>query len=448
MRTKHIGLILIMAVLLFQCNSNGRDDLANQVKDEFLHSWQGYQEYAWGHDALKPLSKSHHDWYSTSLLMTPVDAFDTMILMGLDKQAEEAKKIVFENLSFDHDMDAKNFEINIRLMGGLLSAYQLDGDERFLELAEDLGERLLPAFDSPTGMPYMFVNLKTGETRGEISNPAEIGTQMLEFGTLSKLTGRPVFYKTAKKAVETLFNKRSEIGLVGTTINVETGEWVNKDSHLSGMIDSYYEYLNKSWLLFGDEDFKKMWDKSIAAINEYLADRRFNGLWYGRANMNTGQRTATTFGALDAFFPGVLAISGDLEKAADLQESCFKMWQLHGIEPEVLDYSKIEVVSAGYPLRPENIESAYYLHKFTGDKKYRNMGKTFFKTLKKYCRTDAGYAHLKSVVTKEKSDAMESFFLAESLKYLYLLLSTEEIIDLDKVVFNTEAHPLQNTWDK
>ncbi len=448
MRKKHFLLMLIISVLLIQCSSNGRNQLANQVKDEFIHSWNGYKEYAWGHDALKPLSKSHHDWYSSSLLMTPVDAFDTMILMGLDKQAKEAKKIVFENLSFDHDMYVKSFEINIRLLGGLLSAYQLDGDERFLELAEDLGERLLPAFDSPTGMPYMFVNLKTGETRGEISNPAEIGTQMLEFGTLSKLTGRPVFYNTAKKAVKTLFEKRSEIGLVGTTINVETGEWVNQDSHLSGMIDSYYEYLLKSWVLFGDQDFKKMWDKSIAAINKYLADQRYEGLWYGRANMISGKRTATTFGALDAFFPGVLALSGDMQRAAQLQESCFKMWQLHGIEPEVLDYSKMEVVSAGYLLRPENIESAYYLHKYTGKQKYLNMGKTYLETLKKYCRTEAGYAHLKSVITKEKSDAMESFFLAETLKYLYLLLSPEEIVDLDKIVFNTEAHPLQNTWDK
>jgi mannosidase alpha-like ER degradation enhancer 2 len=447
MKRKNLLLIIVVFAFLLQCTSDGRNNLANQVKDEFLHSWKGYKEYAWGHDALQPLSKSYHDWYSSSLFMTPIDAFDTMILMGLDQQAAEAKKIVLENLSFDHDMYVKNFEINIRLMGGLLSAYQLDGDKRFLKLAKDLGERLLPAFDSPTGMPYMFVNLKTGETKGKINNPAEIGTQMLEFGTLSKLTGRPVFYNTAKKAVESLFNKRSDIGLVGTTINVETGEWVNEDSHLSGMIDSYYEYLLKSWLLFGDKDFKEMWGKSIVAINQYLADRSYDGLWYGRTNMRTGKRTATTFGALDAFFPGVLALSGDLKRAAELQKSCFEMWQLHGIEPEVLDYSKMEVVSEGYPLRPENIESAYYLYKFTGNKKYLDMGKTFFKSLKKYCRTEVGYAHLKSIITKEKSDAMESFFLAETLKYLYLLLSPDEIIDLDKIVFNTEAHPLQNTWD-
>ncbi len=75
-----------------------------------------------------------------------------------------------------------NFEITIRLLGGLLSAYQLDGDKSFLDLAVDLADRLLPAYHSPTGMPYRFVNLKTGKTKGVVSNPAEIGTNLLKWG--------------------------------------------------------------------------------------------------------------------------------------------------------------------------------------------------------------------------------------------------------------------------
>ena len=151
-------------------------EYAEKVKQEFLHSWNAYKKYAWGKDQLKPLSKTFRNWYDESLLMTPVDAFDTMILMGLKEEAKETKELIFKNLSFDKNFFVQNFEITIRLLGGLISAYQLDGDKRFLNLAEDLGNRLLPAFKSKTGMPYVNVNLKTGEVKNPVNNPAEIGT--------------------------------------------------------------------------------------------------------------------------------------------------------------------------------------------------------------------------------------------------------------------------------
>ena len=240
---------------------------AAAVRRAFLHAWNGYERYAWGHDELLPLSRGHKDWYPASFLMTPVDAFDTMLLMGLTDEATRAKTLILDSLSFDRDFPVQVFEITIRLLGGLISAYQMDGDPRFLALARDLGARLLPAFRSRTGMPYRFVNLRTGAVSGPVSNPAEIGTLMLEFGTLSKLTGDQRYYDTAKRAVVALFQRRSRIGLVGSTIDVRTGAWVDKDSHVSGGIDSYYEYLLKSWLLFRDPDFGRMWDSSIAAVN-------------------------------------------------------------------------------------------------------------------------------------------------------------------------------------
>jgi mannosidase alpha-like ER degradation enhancer 2 len=420
--------------------------MALHVRSEFLYSWNAYKQYAWGHDELSPLSKGFHDWHSASLLMTPVDALDTMVLMGLTEEADKTRKYIDENLSFDQDIEVKNFEITIRLLGGLLSSYQLTGDKRLLELADNLGNRLLPVFDSPTGMPYMYVNLKTGKTRGAESNPAEIGTLLLEFGTLSKLTAKPIYYDKAKRALTELYNRRSPLGLVGSTINVETGKWIDTTSHISGGIDSYYEYLLKSWLLFDDKDCKKMWETSIKAVNKYLADNTKNGLWYGQADMNTGKRLSTQYGALDAFFPAVLARSGDLERARKLQESSYKMWTTFGIEPEVLDYSTMKIVSPGYQLRPEIIESAYYLSFFTKDQHYQDMGSTFILSLVRYCKADTGYAALSSVETKSKRDSMESYFLAETLKYLYLLFAPRDTLDLNKVVFNTEAHPLRRTW--
>ena len=445
--------VLLTAVVLLAtpgCDRSRQDEhaqqLAARVRTEFLHAWNNYERYAWGHDALRPLSKTAHDWYGQSLLMTPVDALDTLILMDLDAEAERARSLIVNDLSFDRDIYVKNFEITIRLLGGLLSGYQLTGDDRLLRLAEDLGNRLLPVFNSPTGLPYVYVNLRTGQTRDPVTNPAETGTLLLEFGTLSKLTGRPIFYEKAKRALVETFQRRSPLGLVGESINVETGEWTNTDSHISGGIDSYYEYLWKCWLLFGDKDCRDMWAASIPAVNKYLADEIRGELWYGHTDMQTGERTKTQYGALDAFFPALLALSGDLERARRLQTSSFKMWNLYGIEPETLDYKTMRVVAGSYHLRPEIVESTYYLYHYTGDPEYRRMGEKMFDDFVKYCRADSGYAALADVVTKQQFDEMQSFVLAETFKYFYLLFASPETLQFDKVIFNTEAHPLKRTW--
>ena len=443
---KRLGILLLLMLLPLTVQAQNKK-LAAEVKAEFLHAWNGYKKYAWGHDDLKPLSKTHHDWYPQPLLMTPVDSLDTMILMELNDEAAATKHYILDNLSFDKDIEVQNFEITIRLLGSLLTNYQLTGDKRLLNLAEDLGKRLLPVFNSPTGMPYRYVNLKTGKVSKPVSNPAETGTLLIEFGTLSKFTGNPIFYEKAKRALVETYKRRSKIGLVGEWINVETGEWTNTDSHISGAIDSYYEYLLKCSLLFGDQDCKQMWTDSITAIQKHLADAKNDvtgkELWYGHADMNTGARRATTYGALDAFFPAVLALSGDLKDAKLLQDSSFRMWQHAGVEPEEFDYRARTITSPGYPLRPEIVESTYYLYHYTKDEKYMRMGEQLWHDFVKHCRTDVAYAALKSVVTKEKADSMQSFLFAETFKYFYLLFASPKTLDFDKVIFNTEAHPIR-----
>jgi mannosidase alpha-like ER degradation enhancer 2 len=483
--SKALGIVLAIlacASLVRSQSSSNTQQLAVQVRAEFLHAWNGYKKYAWGHDDLKPLSKTHHDWYSEPLLMTPVDALDTMILMGLKAEANSTREYIATHLSFDKDIEVQNFEITIRLLGGLLSSYELTGDRRLLRLAEDLGKRLLPVFESPTGLPYRYVNLKTGKVRGNITNPAEAGTLLIEFGTLSKHTHKTIYFDKAKRALVEIYKRRSPIGLVGTWINVETGEWTDKDSHISGAIDSYYEYLLKSAILFNDRDCRRMWDDSIVAINKYLADKvdradpKVPGasdteLWYGHADMNTGRRAATIYGALDAFFPAVLVLSGDFARARDLQRSSFNMWNQHRIEPEEIEYRTMAVASPAYHLRPEIIESTYYLLQHVQKERarllkkkpdartkvtlglwqhtselYQMSARTMFADFVKYCRTEAGYAALKSVVTKEKSDSMQSFLFAETFKYFYLLFAPRTTLDFDRVIFNTEAHPVRRDW--
>ena len=453
-----IGVVFVPS-LFAQTTAVDRNKLTNQVETEFLHAWTGYKKYCWGHDDLKPISKTCRDWYGTPVLMTAVDSLDSLYLLGFKKEADETREYIDKNLSFDRDISVQNFEITIRLLGGLLSSYQISGDKRLLALADDLGTRLLPVFNSSTGMPYRFVNLKTGKTSDPVSNPAETGTLLIEFGTLSKLTGKPLYYEKAKQALVETYKRRSPIGLVGENINVETGKWTNTDSHVSGGIDSYYEYLLKCAVLFDDKDCHAMWEDSISKINTFLADEQIetsgkfrsgfssnDGLWYGHADMNTGKRGSTTTGALDAFFPAVLALDGDLNRARALQDSMFKMWELNHIEPEVYNYKTGKIEYPGYPLRPEIVESTYYLYHFTHDPKYLAMGQEMWNDFVKYCRTDEAYAGLKSVVTKEKTDYMHSFVFAETFKYFYLLFAPEKTLDLSKVVFNTEAHPMRRTW--
>ena len=453
MRIRRAVAALALTFSIAGCRSGGVDRVATigpidrpamaaRVREEFLFCWRAYEKYAWAHDELDPLSRAPHDWYAEPLLVTPVDALDTMLLMHLGAEAAKATAAI-EKMSFDRDVSVRNFEVTIRVLGGLLSAYSMTRDQKLLALATDLGTRLLPVFESPTGMPYRNVNLRTGKTSDAKSNPAEIGTLILEFGTLSRLTGNPVYFAKAKKALMSLFGRRSPIGLVGDEIDVETGTWLGRTSHISGGIDSYYEYLLKGSRLFGDADCERMWRQSIAAVNHYLVDDVRGQLWYGQADMDTGKRVSTQYGALDAFFPAVLALGGDVGRARRLQDSGFVMWRLHGVEPDALDYRTLKVIDPGYPLRPEIAESAYYLFHYTKDPKYLRMGTEIFEDILESCHTENGETVLKSVLTKEMGDRMPSYFLAETLKYLYLLFAPEDTLDFDRVVFNTEGHPLQ-----
>ncbi|MCK9401290.1 MAG: glycoside hydrolase family 47 protein [Bacteroidales bacterium] len=436
-----VGLIAFPGCQTTEKKTSQADQLmAEKIKAEFVRSWNAYKTYAWGHDVLLPVSKSYMDWYEQSLHISPIDAYSTMKVMGLDKEAEEVQRYVVDSIDFDKDLFVKTFEVNIRILGGLLAMYEFSGDKKVLAKAEDFGKRLIPAFSSPTGIPYYWVNLKTGEAKGEVVNMAEGGSCLLEMGMLSRFTGNPVYFEKAKNASLAIFNRRSSIGLIGESINVETGAWTDSISHIGCCIDSYYEYLYKSWLLFKDKEIKNIWDQSIVSIQTYIADEVDTALWYGTVDMETGEKVNSVVTLYDAFFPALLALSGDLERAARYQDSWNSVWKQYGLEPMVYDYRKKEILNASYDLNPEIIESAYYLYYFTGDTIYKEMASQYFSDLMMYCRTEVAFTCIKDVTTKEQKDHMETFFLAETMKYLYLVFTAPEDINPDDCVFSTEAH--------
>ncbi|MCB0620594.1 MAG: glycoside hydrolase family 47 protein, partial [Saprospiraceae bacterium] len=188
-----------------------------------------------------------------------------LFLMGLKEEAKKIETYVVDSLRFDKDIDAKVFEVNIRILGGLLSMYDLSENPAVLEKARDFADRMMPAFDTPTGVPRYWVNLKTGESRGDTVNLAEAGTNLIELGVLSYYTQDPRYYQAAKRAALAVYERRSALDLLSAGINVQTGEVVGKSSHICAGADSYYEYLYKSYLLFGDEEIGAIWQTCIAA---------------------------------------------------------------------------------------------------------------------------------------------------------------------------------------
>jgi len=405
-------------------------------------TWQAYKKYAWGHDVLKPISKSYHDWYSEPLYISPIDAYSTLKVMGLDEYADEIEQYVIAEVDFDKDVYVKVFEVNIRILGGLLSMYEFTGNESILEKARDFANRMLPAFNTGTGIPAYWVNLRTGETRGDTVNVAEAGTYTFEMGMLSYYTGDPKYYQAGKKATKAIFKRRSDIGLIGDVIDVNSGEWISESSHICAGVDSYYEYLYKSYLMFGDPELGEIWEASIGPVNKYLAEKYDGKLWYGRANMYTGELNNSVITLYDAFFPALLALSGDSKRAEKLQETWDWVWNKYGLEPTVYDYKTGKANYPVYDLNPEIIESAYYLYHFTGDQTYYDMALQYWNDINEYCKTDIAYTAVANVETMEKKDYMATYFIAETLKYFYLIFSHDGGgFDFNNVIFNTEAHP-------
>lgn len=449
----------ITALLLFSCSGvpEAKEEagaivdstylrLAEEVKQETLRSWKAYKQYAWGHDALKPLTKSAEDWYEHPLYISPIDAYSTLKLMGFDAEAKEIEDYVVDSLSWDKDVDVKVFEVDIRILGGLLSMYELSGNPKVLAKTVDFADRLMPAFNTPTGIPTYYVNLRTGKPSGDTVCVAEAGTNILELGILSYYTKDPKYYAAGKRATMAVHARRSKLGLPGTDINVQTGEWTNRNASICAGVDSYYEYLYKTWSLFGDTTIGRIWDEAIAAVNAYLPEEKDSLLWYGRVNMDTGERTSDVITLYDAFMPAMLALSGDFPRAERVQHTWDVIWREHGLEPTAYDYGKREVRAGDYDLNPEIIESAYYLYHFTGRLMYREMAAQYWSDIKEHCRTDIAFTSIEDVRTMKQKDYMPTFFFAETMKYFYLVFSEGNgAFNFEEHVFNTEAHPFKRS---
>uniref|UniRef100_A0A3P9K4U1 alpha-1,2-Mannosidase n=1 Tax=Oryzias latipes TaxID=8090 RepID=A0A3P9K4U1_ORYLA len=470
-------LLLLLAVVGASCGlgqamtPEEKQRLRNQVVEMFDHAYQNYMDHAYPADELMPLtcrgrvrgrepSRGDVDDALGKFSLTLIDTLDTLVLLNKTTEFEAAVRRVLSDVRLDNDIVVSVFETNIRVLGGLLGGHSMavmlkEGgqhmqwyQDELLHMAKDLGLRLLPAFNTSSGLPYPRVNLRHGVRGPETRTGTETdtctacaGTIILEFAALSRFTGDSIFENHARRAMDFLWEKRQRnSNLVGTTINIHSGEWVRRDSGVGAGIDSYYEYLLKAYVLLGDDLFLQRFNIHYASIMKYISQPPL----LLDVHIHKPLLPARTWmDSLLAFFPGLQVLKGDIRPAIETHEMLYQVTKKHNFLPEAFT-TDFRVHWAQHPLRPEFAESTYFLFKATGDPYYLEAGRTILDNLNRFARVPCGFAAMKDVRTGSHEDRMDSFFLAEMFKYLFLLFAEPQDLpfDVEDYIFTTEAHLL------
>ncbi|CAK7271854.1 hypothetical protein SEPCBS119000_004820 [Sporothrix epigloea] len=341
--------------------------------------------------------------------------------------------------------------------------------------------------------------------RWKTSGPAEItetcsagaGSLVLEFTVLSRLTGDQRFEQLAKRAFWAVWSRRSDIGLIGAGVDAEEGRWIGAYSVIGAGADSFFEYALKTHILLSGhqlpnltaagrppahhilpmwtrddktgmqralawhdpntifsvlseaenspDSFLEAWHLAHAAIKRHLYSDREHP-HYVNVNLWTGSLAAQWIDSLGAYYSGLLTLAGELEEAIETNLLYTAVWAKYAALPErwsVRDRT-VEGGLGWWPLRPEFIESVYHIYRATKDPWYLYVGEMVQQDIMRRCWTACGWAGLQNVESGEKSDRMESFFLGETAKYMYLLYDDRHPLNsLDAAfVFTTEGHPL------
>ncbi|KAJ2680458.1 hypothetical protein GGI25_000750 [Coemansia spiralis] len=452
-------------------------ELRNQVKDAFYHAYNGYMKYAFPFDELNPIAcvgrgRDRANPKNTSVndvlgdfLLTLVDTLDTLAVIGDRAEFALAVQNTVDYLkNFDVDSHVQVFEVTIRMLGGLLSAHIIATDEQdtfgvrldtmpngtyngeLLYLARDLGYRLLPAFEaSPSGAPYPRTNLKHGFITSETSETcvAGIGTLLLEFGTLSRLTNETIFEHVARQALQELWVSRTKSNLFGNEYDIATRRWVGSIAGIGAGIDSFYEYLFKGYVYFGNEEYLRMFETTYSAVLQHMRDA-MAGYMFFNVDMHSTEIATNWVDSLSAFFPGLMVLAGDIDGAESAYMLYYHIWRRFRVMPERFNVYLRETDIAFYPLRPEFIESTYFLYRATGDSFYLDVGEMILADINALSKTSCGYATIDNITTGKLDGRMESFALSETLKYLYLLFDEDNPLHKthNNYVFTTEGHVL------
>jgi len=433
---------------------------AEAIRTAMRHAWGAYKRLAWGRDEVRPVSGRGADT-TFGHAVTMVDALDTLWMMGLRQEFDEAKTWLAQNLAVKINLmqsRASIFETTIRTLGGLLAAYDFSREKVFLDLSLQLGSRILSKMDPSGVTPYTFGGAMGGSRCRSL---AESGTMQVEMRFLSHMSGDRSFAEKANRFYDTIRRQKSYSGL-----------WPNCFQTGRGKItfgadgDSFYEYLLKAWHQGGQEE-DQLWEMFNAAaegLEKRLVKKGPDGLTYlGILNWDGVSIQAPLQAEMEhltCFVPGWLALGAMTKRgagtkskrmalAAEIAYTCWQMYERQptGIGPERVKGMKMDLSGTDtreYILRPEALEGWWYMHETTQDPRYRDWGWKTFLAFEKHLWVPDGFASLKDVTNKARGflDRMESFFLAETMKYLFLLQDPNNKVKLDTHVFNTEGHPL------
>ncbi|GAP87711.1 putative glycoside hydrolase family 47 protein [Rosellinia necatrix] len=481
-----------------------RKSRRHEVKKVFIGNWEAYKEHAWLKDALKPISGGSREQFS-GWAATLVDSLDTLWILGLRDEFDEAVEAVAKiDFGKSTSSKVNTFETNIRYLGGLIAAFDLSKREALLVKAVELGDLIYAAFNTENRMPVDFIEFSTAKT-GEgllvesLVVSASPGTLSLELTRLSQITGDPKYYDAISRVMDVFYDGQQDTRLPGLWpmfVSMSSQDVASGDQFtLAGGADSLYEYLPKMHALLGGREpkYEKMSTRFLEAAKELLFRPMIPGnepvLIPSSARVTVEGKVVLDQEAehLGCYIGGVYALAGRLLEtqgyvnigsrltlgcvygykafpsgmmperlnmvACESFEKC--KWdekifiEERSKQPEWKEYLPPGFTTAKDPryiLRPEAIESVFIMYRITGDPVWQELGWDMFEAIDKGTRTGTGTnAAVRDVTRKSptlpQDDYMESFWLAETLKYFYLLFSPPDIISLDDYVFNTEAHP-------
>ena len=476
--------------------------LKNEAHDLFLHAWSSYMKYGFPADEVRPITcepygPDYEDNTNTArndalgnTSLTVLDNLDTLIIMEEWDQLEQMLEYLYNNRDiFNQDTIVQVFEFSIRSLGGLLSAHLLLTDVTnsgvvparyrrlqaisaaydgfLLELAYDLGLRLIPAYKTSTRIPVPRINLAKGVLKVPTSLQRDACTSgattpVMEFTLLSKLTGDPQFEHYTQLTFWKLWASKLPLNLLPMTIDPIANTWKDSLTGIGASIDSFYEYSAKASIIFNDNFMWSVFKTSYKALLTHLArgGGSFEGsMIFSNVGTNDGVSQSNWIDLLGAFWTGLQVLTGQLNDAIKSHLMYLKIWDHFELIPERWVYSHYtkgetltsedSIVLEWYPLRPEFIESTYYLFRATRDPMYLQIGERVLNLLKTKFKTKCGFNGYQDVRTGELQNRMESFVIGETLKYLYLLFDSKDelllhtnLMSNKNWVFSTEAHPL------
>ena len=434
---------------LSQCLTSGDDydyhqyytlKAREEVRDEIKWVWSRYREKALGADSILPEEGfPYDDWGGLNLFL--VEGLDTLKLVGLDGWFEEGVKFINKKAYYRRNLNINVMETTIRVLGSLLSAYELSPSPSLLRRCTELGDRLALSFKMRGVLPFSDLNLETGEAQllRNLTSLSEMGSLSLEFRKLSELSGNSTYSSLVETVESFLLVKWWQGGgLLRYYYDPYKNEFVGRKC-VGASEDSFYEYVYKVWLYTGrkKEKYWKVYQMSKQAIIQTLVEKTYFGDVYLKEIQDNGE-DANILEHLACFYPGLLALENILDGynhteatiAEAITRTCVSLYErsLKHLSPDLVAYPNnynlyMPKDYTSFHLRPETIESLFYLYRLTKDQYYRDAAYSIFAAIRKHAKAEWGYSSVKDVNGEEdgKLNEQPSYFVAETMKYLFLM---------------------------